>query len=103
MKPADLTEPEQLLWKAFSGGEWVDLGSGAGGPPVIRAEVIAALLLGAAGAAPGGTAGIRLRGAAVTGRLDLTAGSAAWPLVCDGCQFDTEIGFVDSTLRRFAS
>ena len=99
MKPADLTEPEQLLWKAFSGGEWVDLGSGAAGPPVIRAEVIAALLLGAAEAAPGGTAGIRLRGAAVTGRLDLTAGSAAWPLVCDGCQFDTEIGFVDSTLR----
>lgn len=99
MKPADLTEPEQLLWKAFSGGEWVDLGSGAAGPPVIRAKVIAALLLGAAEAEPGGTAGIRLRGAAVTGCLDLTAGSVAWPLVCDACQFDSEIKLVDSTLR----
>src|SRR3984885_2773456 len=99
VKPADLTEPEQLLWKAFSGGKWVDLGSGAAGPAVIRAEVIAALLLGAAEAEPGGTAGIRLRGATVTGCLDLRAGSVAWPLVCDGCQFDTEIGFVDSALR----
>ena len=88
-----------MLWKAFSGGEWVDLGSGAAGPPVIRAGVIAALLLGVAEAEPGGTAGIRLRGAAVTGCLDLTAGSVAWPLVCDGCQFDTEIRLVDSTLR----
>jgi len=103
VKPVDLTEPEQLLWKVFSGGEWVDLGStqsaGAAGPAVIRAEVIAALLLGAAEAEPGGTAGIRLRGATVTGCLDLTAGSVAWPLVCDRCQFDTEIRFVDSTLR----
>lgn len=99
VNPADLTEPEQLLWKAFGGGGWVDLGSGAAGPPVIRAEVIAALLLGAAEAEPGGTAGIRLRGATVTGCLDLTAGSVAWPLVCDGCQFDTGIGFADSTLR----
>ena len=99
VKLADLTGSEQLLWKAFSGGEWVDLGSGAAGPPVIRAGVIAALLLGVAAAEPGGTAGIRLRGATVTGCLDLTAGSVAWPLVCDGCQFDTEIRFVDSTLR----
>jgi hypothetical protein len=99
VKPADLTEPEQLLWKSFSGGELVDLGPGAAGSPVIRSEVIAALLLGGAGAQPGGTAGIRLRGATVTGCLDLTAGSVAWPLVCDGCQFDTEIRFVDSTLR----
>ncbi|MGD0069108.1 MAG: hypothetical protein ABSB76_37495 [Streptosporangiaceae bacterium] len=72
---------------------------GATGPAVIRAEVISALLLGAAEAEPGGTAGIRLRGATVTGCLDMTAGSAAWPLVCDGCRFDTEIRFMDSTLR----
>ena len=99
VNPADLTEPEQVLWKAFGRGEWVDLSLGATGPAVIRAEVISALLLGAAEAEPGGTAGIRLRGATVTGCLDLTAGSAAWPLVCDGCQFDTEIRFMDSTLR----
>jgi hypothetical protein len=100
VNPAELTEPEQLLWKAFSRGAWVDLGgSGAGAPPVIRAEVISALLLGAAGAEPGSAAGIRLRGAAVTGRLDLTGGTVTWPLVCDGCQFDTGLGFVDSSVR----
>ena len=99
VKPADLTESEQLLWTAFSGGRWVDPGSGVAGPCVIRAEVIAALLLGAAEPEPGGTAGIRLRGAAVSGCLDLTAGSVAWPIVFDGCQFDTAIRLVDSTLR----
>ena len=99
MTPADLTESEQLLWKAFSSGEWVDLGSGAAVPPVVRAGVIAALLLGAAEAGPGGTAGVRLRGATVEGRLDLTSGNVAWPLVCDDCQFDTEISFADSALR----
>jgi hypothetical protein len=97
--PADLTEPELLLWKAFSSGQQVDLGSGAAGASLIRAQVIAALLLGAAEAEPGGTAGIRLRGALVTGSLDLTAGSAVWPLVCESCRFDTALRFVDSTLR----
>ena len=99
VRPDDLTESEQLLWKAFGRGQWVDLGSGAAGLPVVRAEVIAALLLGASGAEPGSAAGVRLRGAAVTGCLDLMAGTAAWPLVCDGCQFDTKIGLVDSSLR----
>ena len=74
-------------------------GLGGGVLPVVRAEVIAALLLGAAEAGPGGTAGVRLRGATVEGRLDLTSGNVAWPLVCDDCQFDTEISFADSALR----
>jgi hypothetical protein len=97
---AELTEAEKLLWKAFSRGAWADPGgAGAGASPAIRAEVIAALLLGAAGAEPGSAAGIRLRGAVVTGRLDLMGGTVAWPLVCDGCQFDTGLGFVDSSVR----
>src|SRR5271166_927860 len=46
--PADLTDAEQLLWEAFPRGAWVDLGpSPTGESPVIKAEVIAALLLGA--------------------------------------------------------
>jgi hypothetical protein len=97
--PADLTEAEQLLSKAFSCGDWVDLGSGMAGPPVIRAQVIAALLLRPAEASPDTTAGLRLRGAAVTGRLDLSASSALWPLVFDGCHFDGAVVCVDSTLR----
>jgi hypothetical protein len=100
VNPAELTEAEQLLWKAFPRGGWVDLGgSRAGKRPVIRAEVISALLLGAVPAEPGGAAGIRLRGAAVAGPLDLAGGTVARPLVCDDCLFDTELGFVDSSVR----
>lgn len=100
VNPAELTEAEQLLWKAFPRGAWVDLGrSPDGKPSVIRAEVLSALLLGAVTAEPGSTAGIRLRGATVVGPLDLTGGTAAQPLVCEGCAFDTELSFVDGSVR----
>jgi len=98
--PAELGEAEQLLWKAFRRGEWVDLRpAGKAGRPVIRAEVIAALLLGAEAAEPGSTAGIRLRGAAVTGRMDLSGGTVLWPLMCDDCGFDAELAFIDTVVR----
>lgn len=98
--PAELTEAEQLLWKAFPRGAWVDLGgSGTGTLPVIRAEVISSLLLGAATAEPGMAAGIRLRGATVAGPLELLGGTVAWPLVCEGCLFDSEVALVDSSVR----
>ena len=100
MIPAELTEAEQLLCKAFPQGAWVDFGGSADGvPPVVRAEVIAALLLGAVPAEPGGAAGVRLRGAAVAGPLRLMGGTAAWPLTCEGCLFDAEIDLVDSSVR----
>ena len=100
MIPAALTEAEQLLWQAFPRGTPVDLGESADGTrPVIRAEVIAALLLGAVPAEPGGAAGIRLRGATITGPLRLLGGTAAWPLVCESCVFDSEIDLVDSSVR----
>ena len=98
--PAELTEAEQVLCEAFPRGAWVDLGGSADGtPPVIRAEVIAALLLGAVPAEPGSAAGVRLRGAAVAGPLRLMGGTAAWPLICEGCLFDAGIDLVDSSVR----
>jgi hypothetical protein len=98
--PAELTEAEQLLCAAFPQGAWVDLGGSADGtPPVVRAEVIAALLLGTIPAEPGSAAGIRLRGAAVSGPLRLMGGTAAWPLTCDGCLFDAGVDLVDSSVR----
>ncbi len=62
-------------------------------------KVIAALLLGALPARPGDAAGIRLRGAAVTGPLRLMGGTAAWPLVCEGCRFDDTVDLADSSVR----
>ncbi len=100
MIPAELTEPEQLLCKAFPRGAWVDLGGSPDGtPPVVRAEVITALLLGAVPAPRGGAAGVRLRGAAVAGPLRLMGGAADWPLTCEDCHFDTGVDLVDSSVR----
>jgi hypothetical protein len=107
----DLNEPEQLLWQAFPKGTWVDLrvgdavaddlgtAPGWGAERVVRAEVIRALLLGAGEAEPGHAPGVRLRGARITGRLDLMGATVSYPLVCEHCYFDQELRFVESSTR----
>jgi hypothetical protein len=94
----ELTEPEQALWQAFPRGAWVDLRDGDR-DRAIRAEVISALLLGAADREPGYTPGVRIRGARVTGRLDLMGATVTWPLVCEYCYFEEELRFVESVTR----
>jgi hypothetical protein len=108
---ADLTEPERLLWAAFPAGAWTDLRTGdpaaddleraaCWGPSrTIRAEVIAALLLGACAAEPGRAAGLRLRGARISGRLDVMGATLDCPLVCEHCYFDGEPRFVESSAK----
>ncbi|MBV9447086.1 MAG: hypothetical protein JO345_14490 [Streptosporangiaceae bacterium] len=61
--------------------------------------MIAALLLGACDLKPGRAPGIRLRGARISGRLDLMGGTLTGPLVCEGCYFDTEPRFTESAAR----
>lgn len=65
---------------------------------VIRAEVIRALLLGAAEVKPGSVPGVRLRGARVIGQLDLTSASIPWSLTCEWCYFDDEITLAESSV-----
>jgi hypothetical protein len=108
---SDLTETEQLVWDAFASGSWADLRAGdpeaddsrnghAWGPErTVRAEVICSLLLGARQAEPGSAPAIRLRGARVAGRLDLMGAITNWPLVCEGCWFDTEVRLVEAIVR----
>lgn len=110
----DLTESERLLWEAFPQGTWLDLRAGKtrGNDPgdvagwgrerIIRAEVISALLLGAAGQEPGYAPGVRLRGVLVKGQLDLTGATVAMPLVCECCHFDTELRLVDAAAKTVA-
>lgn len=107
----DLNDPERLLWQAFKLGTWVDLRAGDavaddlgvaprwGAGRVVRAEVIMALLLGAGEAEPGHAPGVRLRGARITGRLDLMGATVTYPLVCEYCHFDEELRFVESSTR----
>ena len=87
-----LSGAEQALWRAFPRGESVDLRVGdpvvddVGGADSwpkqrrIRAEVITALLLGAVPATAGRLAAVRLRGALVTGDVDLRDCEVRHPL-----------------------
>lgn len=107
----DLTVSESLLWKAFTRGAWADLRSGDPDADAlakveswepsrtVRAEVIRALLLGAGETEPGYVPGLRLRGARVTGRLDLMGATVAYALVCEHCHFDDELRLVEASTK----
>ncbi|MCP2339434.1 hypothetical protein [Actinomadura rupiterrae] len=104
MEPDDLTDAEQLLWDAFPTGAWTDLAKAADKAAdkagrTVRAEVVRALLLGAREAEPGGLAAIRLRGATVTGPLDLMGATVGVALVCENCVFEGTVRLAEATTR----
>jgi hypothetical protein len=100
MKPKDLGKAESALWEAFARGDMVELragddalddpGQAAGWGPerTIRAEVVAALLLGACPQRPGRVAAVRIAGARITGTLDISGGNVGVALWLEGCQLD---------------
>lgn len=91
------TRAERVLRASFPLGGMVDLRSGDpvrddlaraaewGSERTVRAEVIAALLLGAEKLRPGSVAAVRLAGARVTGCLDLAKGQIAFLLELVDC------------------
>jgi hypothetical protein len=90
-----LSEAERALWDAFPRGGIVDLtGRGRVAARTIRAEVIAALLLGARPAEAGRIAAVRLTGTRITGALDLAHGVVAVPVRLQRCELD---GVIDLT------
>lgn len=111
MSIEDLSEAERAVWTAFGRGAWTDLRTGdpdadqlalAHAWPqsrVVRAEIIAALLLGAAGPQHGSAPALRLRGARITGRLDLTGATIDNAIVCEYCVFEDEPCFADATTK----
>lgn len=110
MMPTDLTKAERSVWAAFRTGAWVDLSAGDqrddlggadlwGPERIVRAKVIATLLLGAVAPEPGYFPAVRLRGARIAGRLDVTGASVACSLTCESCWFDTAPRFVESTTK----
>jgi hypothetical protein len=85
----DLNDAERALWESFPAGAIVDLDAESdGAKPSVRAEVIAALLLGAREKVAGHTAAVHLRGARVTGGLRLTHAEVGYPLLLEECEFD---------------
>lgn len=111
VKVARLSKPERELRSKFPRGEWLDLRSGDAevddparadrwGPDrTIRADVITALLLGDYEPVAGHFPAVRIRGARITGRLDLMGATVSHALVCEGCQFEQELRFVEAVTR----
>jgi hypothetical protein len=90
-----LDEAEERLWAAFPYGSQVEYWHGE----QIRAEVVAALALGAVPATPGRTAGVRMRGATVIGELDLRHGTVDVPLTMLSCTFTDSVRFEESSTK----
>ncbi|WP_345434120.1 hypothetical protein [Actinoallomurus vinaceus] len=96
MRAEELTEPESALWEAFPAARTVDLG----GQGEVRAEVIAALLLGARPPEPGRVPAVRLTGARITGLLDLSFADVPYAALLRGCEFTERPTLYGARLRQ---
>ncbi|GAA0949212.1 hypothetical protein [Actinocorallia libanotica] len=92
MDVSDLTPAERRVWDAFPSGELVDLTpldaaqTDQWGPHRrVRAAVLVALLTGARGSEPGQVPKLQLRGAYVTGSLDLGHAHVGVPMMLTEC------------------
>ena len=109
MKFSDLTDSERKVWEAAATGTLVDLRVGDrtldsperwaewGTERTIRAEVIADLLIGDGEAAAAPFRGVCLRGARITGDLNLEATTLRYPLALLDCSFASAINLNEAT------
>ncbi|MEU6865680.1 oxidoreductase [Streptomyces sp. NPDC046876] len=108
--PEDLTTAELGLWQSFRNGSAYDLRAGdpaaddpgTDGRPwgeerALRARVIARLLLNGPPALPGRAPALKVRGAFVTGRLDLSNSQVTMPLELRDCRLEQPVELVDCT------
>ncbi|MFF0576142.1 hypothetical protein [Streptosporangium saharense] len=103
-----LNPAERRIWDAYPTGAWVDLrsgddeaddpanGAGWGPERTVRAEVVAALLLGARQPEPGRSAGLRLAGAHITGVLDVSDATLTGKLHMINCYLPGGVSLVDT-------
>ncbi|NGN65848.1 oxidoreductase [Streptomyces sp. A7024] len=98
-----LTDTEKGLWHAFRTGSMYDLrerdpahddpaGLHTWGPErTVRAVLVALLLLDGPPAAPGRVSAIKINGARLTGKLDLSGGNVTPYLELRNCRFEEEV------------
>jgi hypothetical protein len=98
----ELTETEQLVCRAFRTGERIDVAGRPGPGRTVRAGVIRHLMLGGERAEPGARAGLDLRGALVTGPLEVDYADVDAPVALVDCEFDAPIVLFASRLRRLS-
>ncbi len=108
---ADLWDAERRLWEAFGRGEPVDLrvgdpvsddplrGDSWGASRQVRAEVVAALLLGAVQPVAGYVPGVSLTGALIVGDLDVQKGVVGYAAALRECRFDGALLLAEATTR----
>ena len=101
--PDGLTSAEVGMWQAFRNGTVHDLRSGNetvddphGGHPwgperTVRARILAWLLLDGPPPLPGRVSSLKLRGARITGVLNLAGGQVEPYMELHGCRFDQEV------------
>ncbi|MDR3032767.1 MAG: hypothetical protein LBV78_06615 [Kitasatospora sp.] len=96
---------EKKLWSAFRSGQQVDLspngqpgrgGRAATGRATVRADVIMAMLRGGPG--PGHGARLTIRGARITGQLDLSYARIDHPITLRDCVFEQPIALAEARL-----
>ncbi|PCG82351.1 oxidoreductase [Streptomyces sp. WZ.A104] len=107
----ELTAAERALRASFPEGRWVDLRTGEpedddpatgarwGAERTVRAEVVAALLLGGNTERPSSVASLRLAGARITGRLDLAGAEIGHLLWLKECRLDQPVSFNAASTR----
>jgi hypothetical protein len=103
-RPPDLNPAERRLCDAYPAGTWVVLGADRPAEPlagrVVRAGVISALLLGAVERRPGAVPAVRLRGAYVTGQLDVAGGVVESELRLEHCRLAESPRFQNTQTRQ---
>ncbi|WP_433466018.1 hypothetical protein [Spirillospora sp. CA-128828] len=103
-QPPGLNDAERRLWNAFPTGATVVLGEDRPAGPlperIVRAEIITRLLLGAGESRTGAVAAVRLRGAYVTGKLDVSGGVVEHELLLSDCRLVNEPDFSNAETRQ---
>lgn len=107
----ELTAAERALWDSFREGRWVDLRTGVPGDDdparaeqwgperTVRAEVVAALLLGGTTEPSSSVASLRLAGARITGRLDLAGAEIGHLLWLRDCRLEQAVSLYAASTR----